>query len=758
MGRILRDEDLDGLPDVPVARRASALSDDEFDALGGDTVPLPAGAEDVNLGNLSRQALSGATFGMDDEIIGGARQLMGTPGAIEEERARKAAFEKSHPYVSFGARGLGAIAGSLLPVSWLARGGAAGKIAKAALPVTDVGKIAGATIPAAMREGAKIGAKGAVWQRFGDSEGGVASRAVNVADNAPSDLLFGAAVGAPFGYLGRGGANIATDLEKAARIGVGPDAAATQALRETMRAGQGRAARDVISQMIPRTQLTSAVLPTHAEQIIMSYGAALKNGASHFDAERAAVAAYQAMSPMTRAGPPVSPRVVAQRARAIVREYSDNFNAKGGPDMIAAERLSGIDRPIQGQVKSLTRQIMNSPGEGLDTAARVLNPRQEGAMQRSRDLITSTMGDTDYTGFTRSLKDTSKYQQGIAYGLAKQYAKPFDIQPAIAKHTAIARKTFGDPGDNLNKAGQQVLDWWQRIPKPSQNTPPQARQEMLADLLNSYKQVRRSIETTRQQLIRDGDRESALYLGKFKRDLDAVVARQNKTWWKANRMAAEDFAIDNAADLGRTISLKEGAELQKAKDWFRGASIPEKEAFKRGLARQMHDKVSAMGDTHDVSKAFLSGSEWDEEGMRGLIRLVLGPKDARRFLSQIEKERTALATFRLDKNSITSSVLQEADKRNRLSGIQEALRYAVNPLGIFEAISNKAAQSAGEARDAALARRLFSTKQSDFFSLLQELQRAEKPSSQHLQDILRRAPESAASVAPGAFGDFDEQR
>lgn len=770
--RRLSDEEFDKLPDaprvapvVPQAPEQSAaspdaaqgLSDEEFNSLGEDAPALPEGAADINLGNLARQVLSGATFGLDDEIVGGMRSLAGSENAINEERARKAAFESAHPYASFGAKALGAIAGSVLPVSWLARGGTAGRAAMAALPVANTGKLAGATIPAALQEGAKLGAKAALWQRFGDSGGNIPERIGKVAENAPSDALFGAALGAPFGYLGRGAANIATDLETAGRVGLGPDAAATQALREAMSAGQGKASQDVLSQMIPRTQLTSAVQPAHAEAIINAYGTIMKAGGSASDAEAAAVAAYNAMSPMTRAGTPVSSAVVRNRARAVIKAFQDQFLPNGGPQMIAAERLSGVERPLQGQMRSLVRQVMNSPGEGLDTAAKVLTPRQEGAMQRHRDLITQTVGPADYTQYLKNMENTSKFQNNISYGLSKQFAKPFDIMPAIAKHAEIARKTFGEPGRALNKAGADVMDWWQRIPKPTGNEPPEVQQKMLGDLLNSYKQVRRSIEITRQQLAKDGDRESAMYLTRFKRDMDAVVSRKNRTWWRSNKMAADDFRVGEAADLGRTVSLKEGAALQEAKAWYQTAAPKQKAAFRRGLARQFHDKLAPMGDFHDASKAFLTGSDVDEEGMRGLIQAVLPKKDSEKFLRQMERERTALSTYRLDKGSPTGSILQEANKRNVASRLGAVLRYG-NPMAVLEDLSSSMANSAGQARDAALARKLFSTSEGDFLDILRALSQAEKPPSRRLQRALSVAPEAPVVVAPGAFGNFKEEQ
>ena len=739
-------------PVAPPQQAGAAMTGDPLEDILGEAPP--EAYSETSLGNLARQGLSGLTFGFDDEIVGGIRN--GSQG-IDEERARKDIFEKAHPVASFGARALGAVAGSFIPTSWLSRFGAAGNAARSALPFVQTNRIAGATIPRAIHEAGKIGAKGALWQSLGDAEGGVPERLARVAENAPSNAALGYVVGMPFGYFGRGAANVAGDLEQASRLGLGHEAAAASSLKETM-AAQGRTVPEVVSDMVTRNNLTSRMPPDHVTAIINAHAEIAGNGGNAILAKKAAADAYQALRPTTARGTPVSRKAIEQRVASVISSFDDSF-APSGPQMVAAERLSGTQKPIQGALKGVTQQLANSPGEARSIASNVLSPRQEAATGRARNLITENLGPTDYTQHIIDLKRASKDAKGFAYGMAQGTAKEFDISPVIAKHAEIARKSFGTPGDELNAAGKSVMDWWQRIPKPTQADPPDIQKAKLADLLNSYRQVRtgigESIEALKSTGVNGRGRspEAAKLLVQLKRDLDATVARKNRIWWKANRLAADDFAIERAADKGRNLALKEGAPVQDAKHWYRSASIPERKAFERGLARQFHDKISPQGDTHDVSKAFLNGDFFDDEGMRGLIRTVMGDKRATKFLAQMERERTALSTFRLDKGSQSAALLAEQDKRTSTARLMTAMRYGLNPLGILEDLGKNVAGRAAEARDAALAKRLFSTDKDAFLKILREIQAAEAPPSKALSGAFGRIPEAVSAVAPGAFYD-----
>lgn len=737
--------------ETPPQQAAIATGDPLADILG--EAP-PQEYSQLSLGNIARQGLSGATFGMDDEIVGSLRN--GDAG-IDEERTRKAVFERAHPVASFGARALGAIAGSLVPTAWLSRFGAAGNAVRAALPTIQTNKIAGATIPVAVHEAGKLGAKGALWQSFGDAEGGIPERVAHSAENAPSNAALGYAVGMPFGYFGRGAANVANDLEQASRLGLGSEAAAAASLKETM-AAQGRTVPEVVSDMVTRNNLTSRMSPDHVTAIINAHAEVAGNGGNAALAKKAAADAYQGLKPTTSRGTPVSRKAIEQRVASVISSFDDAFTPSG-PQMVAAERLSGTQKPVHGALKGVTQQLANSPGESRSIASNVLGPRQEAATVRVRNMITENLGPTDYTQHLIDLKRSSKEARGYAYRMAQGTAKEFDIAPVLAKHSAIARKSFGTPGDELNAAGRAVMDWWQRIPKPTPADPPDIQKAKLSDLLNSYRQVRtgigESIEALKSTGINGRGRspEAARLLVQLKRDLDAKVARKNRIWWKANRLAADDFAIERAADRGRDLALKEGAPVQDAKHWYRSASIPERKAFERGLARQFHDKISPQGDTHDVTKAFLNGDFFDDEGMRGLIRTVMGDKRATKFLSQMERERTALSTFRLDKGSQSAALLAEQSKRTSTARLMTAMRYGLNPLSILEDLGKSVAGRAAEARDAALAKRLFSTDKREFLKILREIQAAEAPPSQAISGAFGRIPEALSAVAPGTFYD-----
>lgn len=724
-------------------------------------------------GDLTRQFVSGATFGLEDEIFAGGRAALGGGNyddLVKEERARKEAFEKNNFWKSLAAKTGGAVVGSFLPASWLARFGAGGRAVAAALPVVPSSRIAGATIPRAMHEAGKIGAKGALWQSFGDAEGTVGERAAKVLDSAPSTAATGYVFGAPFGYLGRAGAQIADDLENVARSGIGADAAATRSLRETMQV-QNRSVADVARELMPDGPRT--ITDEGRLAVLNSYSRAQEAGMSPAQIRQQVSRAYAATARNPN-GTPLAPSTVDRHVNTMLTGLSDTFNSP--LPMLTAERLSGVQRPIQGALEGETRLLMNAPGAARTVVDSAVNPRQMQMTDRMRDLVTQELGPPDFTNYLRQLQNSSRAAKDQAYGVARANARPFDIEPVIARHAERARAMAGTPHDELVTQGQGILDWWNRIPKPSASPTAeelaafgglpawQAHQrEVTANLLNSYRQARAALTERIEALRTTGTErgrspEAARALVAMKRDLDAVVARSNRDWWRANRGAADDFAIERAADRGRNLPMQEGASLQEAKDWFRNASQPERQAFERGMARQLHDKVSRLRNTQDAGNTFLVGDELADEGMRGLLNTVMGPDRARRFLSQVERERTALATYNMGRGSHTSKLEQLARKRDRTSGLFEVLRMGVNPLGGLERLTEVMAGRNAEARDAAMARRLFATDPRSFLETLRLLQAQERPRSELLQGAIQRVPEAVPAVMPSYVYDPKKER
>ena len=608
-----------------------------------------------------------------------------------------------------------------------------------------------------MYEAGKLGAKGALWQSFGDAEGNIGDRAAKVAADSPSTAATGFAFGAPFGYLGRAGARIADDLESVTRSGIGPDAAAIRSLRETMQV-QGRSMADVAREVMPggpRTVSDEARLT-----VLNAYARAQELGLDQAGTRQLVARAY-ASAARGRNGQPLAPTTVDRHVGQMLSSVRDSF---GGPlPMLTAERLSGVQKPIQGALEGETRLLMNSPGAARTIVDSAVNQRQMQMTNRMRDLVSDEIGPPDYTSFLKTLQGDAKTAQAHAYAAARANAREFDIEPVLLRHADVARRTAGTPHEELIQQGQNILNWWNRIPKPDPAMPPDLARKTTADLLDSYRQVRGSL-TERIEALRSAGTErgrspeAARLLQKMKRDLDAVVARSNKDWWRANKGAADDFAIQRAADKGRSLPVQEGAGVQEAKDWFRNASKPEKQAFERGLARQLHDKVSRLRNTQDAGNTFLVGDELADEGMRGLLNTVMGPDRAKRFLSQVERERTALSTYNMGKGSHTSKLEQHARKRDRTAGLFEVLRMGVNPLGGLERLTEFMAGRNAEARDAAMAKRLFATDPKSFLETLRLLQAQERPRSELVQGAINRVPEAVPAVMPGYAYDPKKER
>lgn len=718
---------IDSLSDDDIAKMTSPVAGESGGTFGGD---------------LMRQFVSGATFGLDDELFGAM------PGSsIEGERRRKQKFEESNPWTSFLTKVAGGVAGTFVPASWVARLGALGNAARVAYPLMNAGKIAKAGALGALHEGGKVGAKAALWQSFGDNEGNVLERAgdlVNPVKSLPA-AMGGYAIGAPFGYAGRGLYNIANDANTVRNVGLGAEANSLSRLREAMD-NQGRTMADVVGETFARggpQRLTVDARRAVAE----AYADAIGGGQNAATARQNALMAYQATSP-THNGRPLAQSTMQRHVDDIIRNLDDDFAGPGAP-MLAAERLSGLNRPISGAMRSLTQSLANKP-DSRSILSQVVEPRQEQALGRVRDLLTNTIGDREYSGFVRDLTRRSQEAMGQGYGRAMAQAERFDLAPVIQRHVQHAMREGGEAHRALRSAIDDVGDWYTRMQSIEGLTP--------AEFLNSYKQMRSALSTQIENARNGGllgtgkDRDVARVLTRLKRDMDAAAIRPrgNREWWRVNRMSAEAFDIQKAADRGIKLNLQKGSSTQEARDWYRDATLPEREAFQRGIARQLFDKLPRES-THDISKGYMAGGmDETEEGMRGIVTLILGD-DAPAFFDRMMRERIALSTFNLNRGSQTSALEREAGKNSKLQGALQVLRYGVDPIGLVNRMSEYAAERAGAASDRALARRISSTDLPAFLRLIRELERAQRTPPRQLSTAFERLPDALASQAPGLY-------
>ena len=452
-----------------------------------------------------------------------------------------------------------------------------------------------------------------------------------------------------------------------------------------------KVAAENIALPVVRPGTAYPITPQMEDAIVRSYHAAIENGANEAAARVAAQNAYRSASRAQWAGKGAnrSPDGAGYSAKAVrdntAKVLDAHLSSRSTP-LIAAEVLSGADKPIAGQMRALTQGVMNEPGAGGSVLAKSVEARQGDTISRTRDLINDNLGDPDYIGFIEKLSTKSRAAKQQMYEGAYGSATPFSLQRVVDRTTASAQRAGGDVHRELSAAAKDIADWEARTAQLSPS-----------ERLKSFRQMRSALTQRIEQLRgKEGAAESARALRRVKSQMDAVVAGpspnpkrivqkpHNRGWWAANEYAADDFAIQRAASEGRALKLQEGAPVQEAKSWYEYASKPERAAFKQGLARQVHDMLSRVGDDHDVSKLFRKGgSDAGDEGISGLLHSIIGPREAKQFLAQIEREHVARSTFGLNKGSQTSALQAAREHKGAMANLANAYDLIKNPFGRF---------------------------------------------------------------------------
>ena len=693
---------------------------------------------------LGRSLVSGATAGFDDELVG----LMQGDEAKKERRALKHQFSESNPVWDTVGQTAGAIGTMAIPGAAVARGAQA---ARAASALAHAGQVAPSVARAtgALAQGAALAVPYGMASRAGNADDkDVGERTLEAL--SPTGVLTDAALGAVGSKVGQWvGNGVGTVIDKsrqiaaegriASALGSRPELYARQAINRDLLETRNPTGRPV-EELTPAEQLTAlnqiygqveqealsapgvrpaggrqAPIPPAAEEtIIRSYYGALDAGADEAAARAAAANAYRTDHAPTYRNRPISNDLVNDHV-ADVLDAAIPYRAVplNTAEVLSGERLG----PLRGQLKSSAQHAANTPGEArtafnIPVAERVTGrmnpltgqPETPGSIARTRDMINHHMGDGDYLGYMENLQETARTANRQAYNLAAQNATQFDVGHVVRIADRMAGRAGGEVHNELNQVSRYLNEWRDR----TASLPPAQR-------LNSFKQMRAAITqeidtaNARVQTVSNPDKvsETGRQLQRIKSLLDRTARRANPDWWDANIGAADHFAIERAANTGRTLNLTEGAAMQQAKHWFaHEASQFEQEAFRRGLARKMHDALSGLGDTHDVSKIFLKGGDGQfDEGLRGLLNTVLGPRQAQSFIRQIKREQIAHSTFKLDKGSQTSALEEEKRSRNYLSALKAAFDTVRSPISsAADYVIRSRASSNNRALDAATGR------------------------------------------------------
>lgn len=744
--RPLTDEEFNALPDDPAAVAPAAgapLSDDEFDA-------LPDGPTEVE-GRKLNMLGNGLTFGLlpraTAAIKSGSLSGPDYEAAKQEEWRKDDAYANANPVTAFALEAAGSIPTMLVPglgatriAQAVARGGPAttglsrsGRLARAAGFGDEIGTAAS--------ESGALGLKAAALT------GGLASR-----EDTVGGRLGDAAIAAPIGYAGgRVGNAIGARLAGAgenvsdlARVGSNAELGALTALRRGFE-------RDSVTTDAMRNVLTPGVgraqVAPNAQRVIMdAYGNALTQGLDETAARAAARTTYaqyaaQALGPNQR---PLAQTTYDGHVNRVLNSYTTANEIPLAVDEVA--RLAGG----RGQNLQWTRRAaMASPGEGRENITRSVMDRQEDVIDTVRNRVTNTLGDPAFEDNFRRLNDTTRQASNRLYDTARANEQPFDLSSVFDE----VQGTYAFRAGATKDAVDSAIKTMRGIPDPALGG--NYNRHTLDTYIQARGELNDLIDASMVQKSANGPRENTkatAALMDLKTKMDAIVRRTNPEWSRANDITADGHAIKNAMLAGERMKLSAGdrntrTSVNQMRDWQAdvsrlstavrgGSATPEQqallqvrqaqiEAMRLGFARPMHSLLSGAGDTHDVSKFFLKGGRRSQDGARQIVRTMMGDEsDA--FMGLIERAKIAHTTYKTHFNSQTTPLREAIDEQNqpgKVAGAMQALSYWANPSAMLRDLGESISNRLNEQRNTALLRRYGVTTENpaQFFNMLDEV-------------------------------------
>jgi hypothetical protein len=730
----------DGFEDVlgPVPNAQQKPAQDGFEDVLG---PIPAQPE----GRFIQSMLNGLTFGARPRIAaameaGGSFSGPEYDAALKQEWAKDDAYAKANPGKAFAGEVVGSIPTMFVPGLGAARvAQAAARTGQAASNLSRGGQVAralgvGKEVGTVGSEAGKLGAKTAALT------GGISSR-----DEDLSGKLADAAKMAPFGYAaGRGGQYLGSKIASGAEhitdaLKYGGDAklGAINAMQQGLR-------RDRISP----DQLRQAVLPNlgkaHVtdegrELILTAYGQAIESGATDAAARTAARNAYRQMAQ-------VQPKTADAHVKAALDQHLEANTVPLAIDELAT--LAGS----RGQNLHWTRRAaMNVPGEGREDVAQAVMGRQERILPQLREQVVDSIGTPDFEGQLASVIERNKMNAFGAYTNAFLNEQPFDLSQVFARARHSANMSGGKIRNELSAAVDDMEGALNRVQGPDLTR--------LKAYINVRSELGDAIDASKNQFGQATSLTRALT--GFKADMDQVVRKANPEWWKANLATADGKGVENAMRKGAEMTLTPSSRTRQTLAWLRTASDDEKEAFKIGFARTLHTELSRLGDTHDVSKVFLKGGKDGVDGVKAIMREVLGDEVAGRIMQTITRAKAATRTFNAYGNSQTEPLRQAINDQNVMSKIA-GFAQMLNPRAALEAIGESIGSRINEKRNAELLKLYSKTtdKPHEFLDLLRKLETLRAQRNPVFQNRLNVDAYSigapAGSGAMSAFGRKEE--
>lgn len=709
----------------------------DYHSVDNSAVDVAASGATWGLYPRMRAALETGTLGW--ETLGASpEQSEAYTRRKRELEARIARHRQYRPWESFGLD----VGGSMLnPLNYVgplggsrvAQAGRAGHVVTPGSQLTNTQRAArligvGEEIGGVGTESIKLGAKqGAAFGAGASPEEGLGRIRDTVTGAVTGGVIGGAAGKAVQGLqtLARGPVNLVNEVARTAgdatESRVGETAARLRMNKEL--AGAGVSAREIAENIIPDTVLKNTAemrargkllrqaLMEGGDDPVQTYIRLTREAGSQLPKRTDATLAghMKTVQSRIRNDMPLTLDEVATSQRMPKNEKGEIRHAKGLIDT--------------------RRAIQMTPGEHQDKMQDFVINRQRGVLEHTRNKIDNMTATPEE--FEALQGETQKLASDL-YDYADQVEEPFDIRDILEEYWNVEAWRSGAAEDAIS----DVLRVFGVNPDTGLAPP---------TTLQKFRDARQVLNESIQDAMRvtpqgKENTTASRLLNELKEKLDERVAANNPAWKEANDLAANGFAMKDAYNEGRRISVSGGgrtsvimknvkqlrtsmdshaAKIKKLrKKQNTGAGLDDKEtsmlkslekqltfmenklaAYKQGFGETLRDMIGKTGDLHDPAKYFKKGIGTDR-GPRQIISEVFGPKVAKKFMDQMDDVGRVGQTTRQYGGSQTAEILLKNKELTMDDAINAAADAAtLNPGGLVKQAARKWAEVYGGNRN-----------------------------------------------------------
>ncbi len=668
----------------------------------GSEVVAPANLPSFGKGMLN-SAVSGLSFGYDDEISAGVKSALGMVDDYDKEvkrqRTEKAAFREAHPYWAAA----GEVAGSL-PTLAIPGLGVSGNALKAARATQSLGGY--------VKEGAKAGAKFGALGGSGDAKmtegGGLVQAAIDRLSGAAKGAGEGLVLGGGVGTVVGAGTRVIPALDGVRDIlrSMGSGTRAEQAVE---RAGLSAIRREGLRDGVDYETVMNRLVPEYVKGGSLS----LAQRQSLLDGHMAGRSAGEIAADLSRSGRPVSEASVRTLTKRFDDEVRPSFEGQNILETLRTPSAKG-EIIVTPNVTDLAQVSATTEGAGRQRAMQRIRQRQANQADEIEGAIDRQFGSANFDEAAQIARETRRGQARVRY--EQLHAGQ---TPVLALDDPAVAHLVGDP------VFQNALAFAQRHARAnslpfdvSQGLTPSAIDQIQRQLRASSKSLTdpnaaNLSGSIRDQFLKIADQRMPDFFGTrgFYRNAQAAdealemgrkLGPKNKNSGSeefaffrdhSNRLRQNERAVAAVTKQLRSPSLKP-AERVSLQDQLDGVTIMRDQAaeivsdFKAGFGQSLKDAL----DKGKNADQFL-GAAASREFKRRIVE-ILGSKnrEAAAFIGLIAKmNRMKDTTGHLYGNSATAA---RSAKQGQLDSIMNVAAgiATLNPgramRGVGDAVSN----------------------------------------------------------------------